>query len=84
MALTNTQQCLGARNGISNHGGSCNTHRSDRNGNRGNSRFANSSSIGEIKRQSQFSPFNHKRRTSIYPAHKDSQSNTVPLLRQVL
>ena len=49
MSLTNTKQCLGARNGITSHGGSHDTHRGDLNGNRGNSRFANSSSIGEVK-----------------------------------
>ena len=51
MSLTNTEQCLGARNGKSSRGGSRNTNRGDRNGNRncGNSRFANSLSIGEVK-----------------------------------
>ena len=49
MSLTNTKQCLGARNGKTSHGGSRDTHRGDRNGDRGNSRFANSSSTGEVK-----------------------------------
>ena len=49
MSQTNTEQCLGTRNGKTSHGGSCNTHRGDRNGDCGNSRFANSSSIGKVK-----------------------------------
>ena len=47
MSLTNTEQCLGARNGKTSHGGSRDTHCGDRNGDRGNSRFANSSFIGD-------------------------------------
>ena len=49
MSLTNTKQCLGARNSKTSHGGSRDTHRGDRNGDCGNSRFANSSFIGEVK-----------------------------------
>ena len=49
MSLTNTEQCMGAGNSTSSRKGSRNTQRSDRNGNRGNSRFANSSSAGEAK-----------------------------------
>ena len=49
MFQTNTEQCVGARNGKSSHGGSRDTHSCDCNGNRGNSKFANSSSIGEAK-----------------------------------
>ena len=49
MSLTNTEQCLGARNGISSHGGSRYTQRGDGNGNCENNRFANSSSTGEVK-----------------------------------
>ena len=49
MSLTNTEKCLGARNDISSHEGSRDTRCGDCNGNRGNSRFTNSSSIGEIK-----------------------------------
>ena len=48
MSQTNTKQCLGARNDKSSHGGSRDTHCSDRNGDRGNSRFANSSFIGDV------------------------------------
>ena len=40
---------MGAGNGTLSRIGSCNTQRGDRNGNRGNSRFANSSSAGEVK-----------------------------------
>ena len=46
MSQTNTKQCLGARNGESGHVGSRNTHCGNRNGDHGNSRFANSSSAG--------------------------------------
>ena len=49
MSLINTEQCLGARNGTLSQKGSCNTQRGDGNGNHRNSRFANSSSIGEVK-----------------------------------
>ena len=47
MSLTNTKQCLGAGNGTSSCKGSRNTQRGDCNGDCGNSRFANSSSVGE-------------------------------------
>ena len=49
MSQTNTKQYLGAKNGKTSHGGSRNTHRSNQNGNQGNSKFANSSSIWEVK-----------------------------------
>ena len=49
MFQTNTEQCLGARNGKLSHGGSRNTHGGDRYGDCGNNRFANSSSTGEVK-----------------------------------
>ena len=49
MSVTNTKQYLGARNCISSHGGSHDTHRGDCNGDCGYSRFANSSSTGEVK-----------------------------------
>ena len=49
MSLTNTEQCLGARYGISSHGGSRDTHYGDRNGDCGNSRFAISTSTGKVK-----------------------------------
>ena len=49
MSLTNTKQCLNARNGKTSHEGSRDTQRGDHNGDRGNNRFANSSSIGEVK-----------------------------------
>ena len=49
MSLTNTKQCLGARNGKTIREGSRDTQRGDRNGDCGNSRFANSLSIGEVK-----------------------------------
>ena len=47
MSLTNTEQCLGARNGKTSQEGSRDTQRGDRNGDRGNSRFTNSSFIGD-------------------------------------
>ena len=49
MSLTNTKQSLGAKNGKTSHGGSRNSHCGDLNGDCGNSRFANYSSIGEVK-----------------------------------
>ena len=49
MSQTNNKHCLGARNGKLSHEGFRGTHRVNCNGNRGNSRFANSSFIGEIK-----------------------------------
>ena len=49
MSLTNTEQCMGAGNGIPSRKVSRNTQRGDRNGDCGNSRFANSSSTGEVK-----------------------------------
>ena len=47
MSLTNTEQCLGARTGKTKREGSRDTQRGDRNDNRGNSRFANPTSIGD-------------------------------------
>ena len=47
MSLTNTKQCLGARNDKTSHKGSRDTQRGDRNGDHGNSRFTNSSFIGD-------------------------------------
>ena len=47
MSLTNTEQCLGARNGKTSCEGFPTTQRGDRNGDRGNSRFANSSFVGD-------------------------------------
>ena len=47
MSQTSTKQCQDARSGEPSHQGSRGTHRGDRNGNCGNSRFANSSSAGE-------------------------------------
>ena len=44
-----TEQCKGAGNGTLSRKGSRDTQRSDRNGDCGNSRFANSSSVGEVK-----------------------------------
>ena len=49
MSLTNTKQCLDARNVKMSHGGSCDTQSGNHKGDCGNSRFANSSSIGEVK-----------------------------------
>ena len=49
MSQTNTEQFLGIRNGKLSHVGSRDTHCGDCNGDCGNSRFANSSSIGEVK-----------------------------------
>ena len=49
MSLTNTKQCMGVENDTSSRKGSRDTQRGDRNGDRGNSRFANSSSAGEAK-----------------------------------
>ena len=49
MSLTNTKQCMRAKNGMSNREGSCDTRRGNRNGDRGNSRFTNSSLTGEVK-----------------------------------
>ena len=49
MSLTNAEQCLGAGNGTFSRKGSRDTQCGDRNGNRGNSRFANSSSTREVK-----------------------------------
>ena len=49
MSLTNTEECMGARNGTSSRGGSRDTQWGDCNGDRGNSRFANSLSTGEVK-----------------------------------
>ena len=49
MSLTNTEQCQGAGNGTLSRKGSHDTQRGDRNGDCGNSRFANSSSTGEVK-----------------------------------
>ena len=48
MSQTNTKQCLGARSGEPIHGGSHCTYSGDRNGNRGNSRFANSSFVEKL------------------------------------
>ena len=48
MSQTNTKQCLGARSGELSHGGSRGTHRGDRNGDHGNSIFANSSFVEEL------------------------------------
>ena len=49
MSLTNTEQCMGAGNlnGTTSQKGSHDTKRGDHNGDRGNSRFASSSSAGE-------------------------------------
>ena len=47
MSLTNTKQCMGVGNGTSSRKGSRDTQRGDRNGDRGISRFANSSSARE-------------------------------------
>ena len=49
MSLTNTKQCMGAGNSTLSRKGSRDIQRGDRNGNRRNSRFANSSSTGEVK-----------------------------------
>ena len=49
MSLTNPEQCMGARNGTSSRKGFRNTQCGNRNDNRRNSRFANSSSTGEVK-----------------------------------
>ena len=49
MSLTNTEEFMGARNGTSSRKDSRDTQRGDRNGDRGNSRFADSSSTGEVK-----------------------------------
>ena len=47
MSLTNTKQCLGARTGKTSRKGSRNTQRDGRNGDCGNSRFANIIFIGD-------------------------------------
>ena len=49
MSLTNTEQYMGARNGTLSRKGPHDTQCGDRNNNRGNSRFANSSSAEEVK-----------------------------------
>ena len=49
MSLINTAQCLGTGNGTLSRKGSRNTQRGDHNGDRRNSRFANSSTTGEVK-----------------------------------
>ena len=45
---TNTQQCQDTKSGEPSHGGSRSTHRGNRNGDRGNSPFANSSLVGKL------------------------------------
>ena len=49
MSLTNTEQCMVVKNGTSSRKGSRDTQRSNHNGDCGNSRFTNSSSVGEAK-----------------------------------
>ena len=49
MSLTNTEQCLGSRNGTLSSKGSRDTQCGDRNGDSGNNRFANFLSTGEVK-----------------------------------
>ena len=48
MSLTSTKQCMGTRNGTPSRKGSRDTQRGDCNGDCGNSRFANSSFVGEL------------------------------------
>ena len=48
MSQINTEQYQDASRGVPNHGGSCGTHRGDRNGNCGNSPFANSSFVEKL------------------------------------
>ena len=48
MSLTNTKQCLGARNGKTSHGGFRGTNCGDCNDNCGNSSFANYSFVKKI------------------------------------
>ena len=49
MSLTNTKQCLGARNDKTSHTVSRNTQHDNQNGDGGNSRFVNSSFIGDAE-----------------------------------
>ena len=49
MSLTNTEQCMGVRNKTSSRKGSRNTQRGDRNGDCGNSSFANYSFVEKLE-----------------------------------
>ena len=48
MSQTNTGQYQSAKIGVPSHGGSCGTHRGNRNGSCGNSRFTNSSFVQKL------------------------------------
>ena len=60
MSQTNIKQCLGAINAKTSHGGSCDTHSGNCNSDCGNSRFTNSSFVGEVK-DNQFSHLSIKK-----------------------